>query len=193
MIDLVVLQSVSYVAAAIGVCIAAVYYVMTLRVQQANMKHTLETRQAQILMSLYQKWSEPEFQDAWYEVLTWEWRDYDDYFEKYGRRSNPDAWRKLNIIGAFFEGMGVFVKRGFINATLVDDLMSMYIVMYWQKMGSLAKEMRMKMNSPTTAEFAEYLYDVIYEIWKKQHPETPEPSRPTIATSIPPNKASAGA
>lgn len=46
MVDLLTLQSVSYVAAAVGVCVAAAYYVMNLRVQQSNMKSTLETRQA---------------------------------------------------------------------------------------------------------------------------------------------------
>lgn len=33
-------------------------------------------------MSLYQKWGEPEFQDAWFDIQEWEWRDYDDWQAK---------------------------------------------------------------------------------------------------------------
>ena len=54
MVDLIVLQSVSYVAAAIGVFVAAVYYVMTLRTTQRNMRMTLETRKLQIITNTAQ-------------------------------------------------------------------------------------------------------------------------------------------
>ena len=74
--------------------------------------------------------------------------------------------------------MGVFVKRGLIDATLVDDMMSSYIVSYWQKIGPIFREMRVRMNSPTVMEYAEYLYNVTYGIRKKQHPETPRPFQP---------------
>jgi hypothetical protein len=54
LVDLIVLQSVSYVAAAIGVFVAAVYYVMTLRTTQRNMRMTLETRKLQIITNTAQ-------------------------------------------------------------------------------------------------------------------------------------------
>jgi hypothetical protein len=117
-----------------------------MRATQKNMKANLETRQAQLLMSLYQKWSEPEFQEAWTAINTVQYSSYDDYTAKYGAQSNPDFNRKLTILGSFFEGLGVFVKRGFIDASLVDDLMSMYIVSYWQKIGPLALEWRKRFN-----------------------------------------------
>jgi len=50
MVDLVALQSLSYVAAATGVCLAAIYYTVTLWNQQRNQKETLETRQTQLYM-----------------------------------------------------------------------------------------------------------------------------------------------
>jgi hypothetical protein len=42
MVDLVVLQSLSYIAGALGVCVAAVYYVMNLRISQKNQELTLK-------------------------------------------------------------------------------------------------------------------------------------------------------
>jgi flagellar biogenesis protein FliO len=48
MVDLALLQSISYMAGALGVCVAAIYYVMKLRTKQTNLKTTLETRQMQL-------------------------------------------------------------------------------------------------------------------------------------------------
>jgi hypothetical protein len=175
MVDLALLQSVSYIAGALGVCVAAVFYVLNLRISQTNMKNTLETRQAQILMSLYQKWSEPEFQEAFDAILSVEYSNFDDYMSKYGAQSNPDFYRKQGIVESFLEGLGVFVKRGFIDASLVDDMMSMHVVSFWQKLGPVLVEFRKRFNVPTNDEHIEYMYNVVYEIWMKQHPETPKP------------------
>jgi hypothetical protein len=60
MVDLALLQSVSYIAGASGVCVAAIFYVLNLRISQKNQElmlqsqeqsakaqqQTLETRQA---------------------------------------------------------------------------------------------------------------------------------------------------
>jgi hypothetical protein len=171
MVDLAEIQAAYYMVAATGVLVAAVYYVF-------NMRATLQTRQAQMLMSLYQKWNEPQFQEAWMDVMTWQWIDYSDFQSKYSRASNPNENSKLILLGSFFEGLGVFIKRGFIDPRLVDDLMSLYIVGFWQKVEPIFFEMRKRLNSPTTGEYAEYLYKVIYDIWKQQHPETLNPYSP---------------
>jgi hypothetical protein len=177
-------QTVVVLVTAASVAVAAIYYVMTLRVQQRNMKATLDTRQAQILMDLYQKWAEPEFQNAWMDMMEWRWGNYDEYEAKYGRLTNPEKYNQIALIGAYYEGLGVFVKRGFIDPTLVDDLMSMYIIGFWQKFEPIYHELRKRMNSPTVAEYAEYLYGAIYNIWKLQHPETPVPYRQVTDASL---------
>jgi len=174
MVDLAEIQAAYYMVAATGVLVAAIYYVF-------NMRATLQTRQAQILMNLYQKWTEPQWGDAWNDIMLWEWTDVDDYISKYW--SDPDERRKYGIVGGFLEGLGVFVKRGFIDATLVDDLMSSYIVSYWQKFGTIALEFRKRMNNPVIGEYCEYLYNVIYPIYVRQHPETPTPGTPGIVLS----------
>jgi hypothetical protein len=51
LVDLAMLQGISYVAAAIGVCIAAIYYVPNLRTVQRNMRITLSTNLMQSMLS----------------------------------------------------------------------------------------------------------------------------------------------
>ena len=38
----------------------------------------------------------------------------EDYEKKYGRRTNRVEYDKISLIGTFYKGLGVFVKRGFI-------------------------------------------------------------------------------
>jgi hypothetical protein len=52
MVDLALLQSVSYIAGALGVCVAAIFYVLNLRISQRNMRQTLETRKLQFVTSI---------------------------------------------------------------------------------------------------------------------------------------------
>ena len=52
MVDITLLQQVSYIAGALGVCIAAIFYVLNLRISQRNMRLTLETRRLSLIESI---------------------------------------------------------------------------------------------------------------------------------------------
>lgn len=82
-------QTFGVLVTAVSVSVAAVYYVMTLRVQQTNMKHTLETRQAQFFIQFYQNgFGTVEGLKRWIEILHYEFKDYDEFEEKYGSENN---------------------------------------------------------------------------------------------------------
>jgi hypothetical protein len=164
------MQTVGVLVTAVSVSVAAVYYILTLRTTQRNMKTTLDTRQVQLFMNVYQRFEEPDFQSSFWDIMSWQWRDFDDFMAKYGQEVNPEAWRMLIALGTFFEGLGVLAKRGFIDPAVVDDLMSMFVIVWWEKYEPVYVEMRKLWNTPTVAEHGEYLYDVIHEIWRQQHP-----------------------
>jgi len=87
------------VAAAISVCLAAVYYVMTLRVQQTNMENTLETRQLDILHRHAQINTSQEFMDAWCDVVFHQnFLTYKEWQEKYGPIVNKAAYTRFTAI-----------------------------------------------------------------------------------------------
>jgi Flp pilus assembly protein TadB len=58
LVDLAEIQAAYYMVAATGVLVAAGYYVLNMRAMQRSSKQTLDTRQAQLLMNLYQRWSD---------------------------------------------------------------------------------------------------------------------------------------
>ncbi len=145
---------------------------LTLESQELARKaqeQALETRQAQLFMYMYDRWSDPDFLNLWNEIFLWEWTDYDDYEEKY----RTEAKRvPFSSIGIFFEGIGVLVKRELIDPTLVDDLMSSMVLRFWDKFGeSVIKEKQVRDDYPQYFEYVEYLYNVIKPMVESQHPE----------------------
>lgn len=172
------IQATYYMVAATGVLVAAVYYIL-------NMRATLQTRQAQLFIQLYTIFTSYEFKTKWNEIMNvWEWDDFEDFNAKYGLVSNPAEFSKFDLVGTFFEGIGVLIKRGLIDVTLVDDLMSGHIVWAWEKFEPLVKDYRIVMNWPQCLEWWEYLYHEVKNIMEKQHPELSEKEIGTRARTL---------
>jgi len=183
MVDTVALSIVRDIVTILGVVGGFTYYVMTVRASQKTQQLTLkaqeltqktqeqalETRQAQLFMYIYDKWSSREYIDVRNEYATWEWTDYDDFMQKYG--NNVEASAIFSQAATMFEGIGVLIKRKLIDPSMVDDLMSGATLMGWEEFGSVVKERRVRENKPYYFEFWEYLYDEVSSIAHKQHPE----------------------
>jgi hypothetical protein len=109
MVDLVMLQVVRDLVAIFGVIAGLSYYVMNVKNSQRMHKMTLETRQAQLFMQVYNRWASRDVTKMEYDFQQWEWDDYDDYVRKYHDSEN----RSLSTtLGKYYEGIGVLVKRG---------------------------------------------------------------------------------
>ncbi len=176
MVELSVIRD---LVAIFGVIAGFSYYVLTVRNNQHNQKlslkaqqQTLETRQAQLFMHIYSIFQSTEFVSAFSNIVyNVEWKDYDDFISKYGPRANLELSSQRTTVGSYFEGLGVLVKRGLIDATLVDDLLSGLIVMYWEKFKPIVEEHRRRLNYPQYGEWVEYLYNVIKPLTKMQRQE----------------------
>jgi hypothetical protein len=163
-------QTVGVLVTAASVTVAAVYYILTLRVQQRNMSTTLDTREAQLFMTVYNHYVTREFLDAYYTVLNWKWTDYEDLIQKYGP-TNPHSWVSLGLVVNYFEGVGILVKRGLLDISLVDDFTSGPLRSFWEDNEAWIREFRVKQNWPHFCEWVEYLYDEVEPIVESQHPE----------------------
>ena len=152
--------------------IAAIYYTLTLRYTRRNQELQLETRQAQLLKQIHDYYTSEEYKGQAIELyFRWQWKDLEEFTAKYGPETNPEAYKLYSSVVSFYEGVGVLVKRGLIDKTLVDDLMSSSITRIWEKIAPLVAEQRKAWNWPQIAEWFEYLYGQIKEIEIKQHPE----------------------
>ena len=167
-----VLSTIQTIALVVGI----VYYLTIMRNSQINQElarkaqeQALETRQAQLFMQIYNKFTEENFSRNFFETQEWKWQDIDEYIEKYEEPIESHA--KWAILANYFEGVGVLVKRGLLDVSLVDDLMSGATMRFWEKFEDLIKETRIRYNFPQRAEYIEYLYNQVKTVVKEQHPE----------------------
>ena len=167
MVDQLTLQTIGILLTGLTVSIAAIYYTLTLRYTRRNQDLQLETRQAQLFMQLYSQFRTKEFQQVWTEIRFWEWGSYDEYLEKYGPQTNPEAYSLMMSIVNFFDGVGMLVKRELIDMSFVEEMFSNHIILFWRKLEPIIKEARERQLSPLTPprpriwEMVEYLYDEV--------------------------------
>jgi hypothetical protein len=168
LVDVGLLQSLSYVAAAIGVCTAAAYYVMNLRYQN-------RTRQAQLFMQVHARWADRAFIKGFYDILNiWDWKDFDDWGSKYGQRSNEEAFLTFCEIIWYFDGVGLLVREGLIDIGLVEAIYLDRVINLWEKGYTLAMGLRELNQNPDYYGNFEYLYREM----KKRQVKSSTPTTP---------------
>ena len=128
MIDPISLQMIRDVVAILGVLAGLSYYIMTVRNQN-------KSRQAQLLMNLYESYRSKESRRQSLEIQSWEWKDPNEFFEKYGQEVNPDAWALWEAKAAFFNGVGILLKKNLIDIELVDEFLTSSVNRHWNMLG----------------------------------------------------------
>ena len=139
------IQTVSIAIASAGVFAAAVYYIFQIR-------HQTKIRQTDLIMRLYSSYGSREFQEAFWKIMSGEYKDFDDYGKQYG-------WADTVEVGTFFEGIGVLLKRRLADIQVIDDLFTTPIKLSWEKMKPYVYDSRKRWNSPAAYEWFEYLYN----------------------------------
>ncbi len=99
-------------------------------------------------------------------VRKWSWKDYEEYRQKYGPQTNPDAYAKFISVGSFYEGMARLLKKQIIDIDLMPETMAIGVIMFWDKIKSISAQMAKDFQRSEGIKHLEYLYDEV----KKQHP-----------------------
>lgn len=162
MVDII---EVSAIVAAAGVLVGVIYYILDIRNQRSMGQIELETRQVNLFMQIYNNNYNEDFLSKLNEIIyKWNWKDFDDFWQKYGPSTHPKEFAKFDSVGTYFKGIGVLLKRKFIDLDLVDELMGTGIRKFWEKTNSFVKEARIR-DWPHSLEGLEYLYN---ELKKKE-------------------------
>jgi len=163
MVDLVVLQSVSYVAAAIGVCIATFYYAMNLRATDRNRRIQLVSQLSQFMLS-------EEGMKRYFELLNMEWKNFDDFERKYGSDFNLEATAKRYASWQNYDHLGKMLKKGMINAEDAYDLTSDGVLFQWHKWESIIFELRKRYNGEEWMSGFEFLNIEMSKLRRQREP-----------------------
>ena len=147
----IVLQIVQTIALIVGI----VYYLIIMRNSQRSQQMQLETRQAQLLMQVYSRLDTPEKVRALQEVFLWDFKDFDEWRDKYW---NPDDYHRLGTLVLFFGGAGTLVKTGDLPIEKVSMLIGGLTILMWEKFEPIKDDLREFWNMPGWANSWEYLY-----------------------------------
>ena len=116
--------------------------VVVLAYYSIQIRNQNKSRQAQVYLTLYNKWGEKQ-QNAHAAISAAEFRDFDEYIEKYGPETNPEFQNHVGQLVGFYEGIGVMVKEGYLSIRLVALTWAGAIRVFWEKfepiMDDLAK------------------------------------------------------
>jgi hypothetical protein len=153
LVDLALLQSVSYIAGALGVCVAAAYYVMTLRTND-------KLRKAQVMAAIFSRARDKDYQRQWTDlVYQYKFSNYEEWEENYGGSVNPEAHSTLMAVLNIFNMGGSILKDELVDVeTGFSYAPPTYIIVGWEKMEPVIKRWRELYNDPKLGDLAEYLY-----------------------------------
>ncbi len=148
--------------------VGIIYYLTIMRNSQRNQQHTLETRQAQMFMQIYNQTNEPSFIKAWQVVSnSAQWDSFEDW-DKW--RSDPENYNASHRLGMFYEGLGVLVKENYVPIRLIALLMTGMTRDFWERHILMIDEARERLNYPRFLSESEYLYDELMK-YVEEHPE----------------------
>ena len=181
MIDLALLQSVSYIAQVIGVAgtltaafIGVRSYINNNKRAEEN-KHKeletrnreLQTRQAQMFMNIYNQTTTKDFTTAWNIYSAHEWKNYKEYSELIKKKEVVNAF---TILGMYWEGLGVLVREGYLDIRLVALLICGMTRYFWEKQIPIKDDARVELGFERWMSETEYLYDELRK-YLDEHPE----------------------
>jgi hypothetical protein len=145
------IQTVSIAIASASIVVAVIYYIL-------QIQHQKKMRQTDLLVQMQKASSTKEMVEAMMKYLSTEYKDYDDFVEKYGPPIGEGQVQTVfAMIGMFFEGMGILLKNRLVSLDLVTQFFT--VEWFWLKMKPLAEGMRKQTNVPGLYEWFEYLYN----------------------------------
>ncbi len=163
MVDLAEIQAAYYMVAATGVLVAAVFYILNLRVSQKNQEITLksqqqslETRQIQILRELNAEISDiPDWMRHNNNMMNMKWTDYNDFLSNTIKDPELSSYRLR--VWRRFNQMGWMVKDGLVDVETFVKYVGDNPPQLWNKFEDVILEQRVDFNFPLWMAGFEYL------------------------------------
>jgi hypothetical protein len=169
MVDLALLQSVSYIAGALGVCVAATYYVVMLRNAENARRKDLVFHRLQI---------PHEFYKAYYELLyARDITSYEALREKWFNKT--EEMSRLAYVLNHYNSLGVLIQEGLATPQQIfKQYLPIGVIILWERFrGEMVNaryrhKPRLEVHNPD----AYAGFELLYREAKRLYPNTPNTS-----------------
>jgi len=158
MVDMIVLQTASYLIAALSFAVTGAYYII-------NLRNTSKAQELQVTMQVVSLFSNSAFWDEYNELLTREWKTLEEYQQKYGSMFNFG-----HTVFITFEAMGVLLRQKLINPIIPWNLYGHATFVIWEKYKPVIMELR-RTWAPDAALWTEYFVREMKR-YGDEHPES---------------------
>lgn len=149
-----VVSTVSVIIASISVTLGVVYYLL-------NSRRARKREKIDMVMRLYMGYNTKEFHDADSLVLETDFKDYEDFKNKFGP---PTGQKPIHLairqISGAYELLGFLLHSKLIDLSMVRAIFQ--VERHWEKIRPLAEAARTAYNDPSYLMYFEYLYNA----WK---------------------------
>ena len=155
---------------------------LTLQSQELTRKaqeHAVETRQAQIFLSIIDTFRSTDFMKQWHLTETARWKDFDDYQEKYSPENNPEVITASTSVLLFFESVGTLVRKKLIDIDLIDGQIAIALVAHWRRWEPIIFGDREYFQSPDFWSDFEYIYNELDKTGKYTSTRSPHEIKPS--------------
>ncbi|MFX0169616.1 MAG: hypothetical protein ACFE89_09725 [Candidatus Hodarchaeota archaeon] len=150
-----ILQIISIIVATGSVIVAFVIGIRSIR------NYTVSRKASLFISYQAQAYNKQLMMDQMEIFNKWSWKDYDDFWQKYGPQTNPEAYAKFISVAGFFEGLARLLKKGIIDDDLIPEMVAISIVMFHEKTRSIQEEVFGRLIRPESAGLFDYLYNLI--------------------------------
>ena len=118
-----------------------------------QLRSLAQQRREEMVLRLAAPFYDPAFQRAYWQIQGWTFAS----FAEFDAKATLDEVTTLDVVGTYFEMMGLLYKRGMAKLDLLDDLLASQVLIAWSKTAPLIYGYRVKENSPDWGEWFEYL------------------------------------
>jgi len=117
--------------------IAAISVVIGVLMSILSMRNFTKSRQATVFLDCHRQ-VDLQFLNTMSEILIeWSWTSPEDFMNKYGPRSNPEAWAKFILYASFFDSMGKLIDRKLTDTNLIPESLAVLGVSWYEKFESI--------------------------------------------------------
>ena len=163
MVDLALLQSISYMAGALGVCVAALSFAF-------NIRATTKTRRANLTNTLMNSFLSEEGMRRWSDLEIMEWKDFEDFRKKYDSTVNTGNYVKRQAFWNTCDLIGYQYREGLVDIGTVYNAGGIFISYSWLKFRPIIEEYRKTEYGVDDYENYEYVANELLKMKEKRDP-----------------------
>ena len=143
----------------ISIIIAIISIIIAFIIGTRSIRNYSISRKADVFINYQNQAYDKEFILDRIEIYyKWSWKNYEDFTQKYGPLTNPEAYAKFISVVGYYEGLPRLLKKNIIEIDLVPEVMKIGILAFYEKFKPISKQMAEDLGQSEVFEVLDYLY-----------------------------------